>query len=516
VNHSISTPASHPEPETNANPATPLSSTMSLSHPWCLRLLTPLPDVPDAEAGESTMDDPGHDPRWEYIDTALLKLGTLQHAQVDTARVCECALQLLESRSKDLRLLTQLLRALLQAAAGEQLLLALQLLSLWLAEFGPRQQVPPLAARQRLLEQNLDRLQGACTRLTTLTSRCLQHDLREQASRLEALCLAQFPELATVTDKLGRQIAGLIAQATDTAPSLASPAPLHHSTTCANAAMGGIDPANDANMPRNADRLAPQSTDRDALLEQLSAARPHHPKAWRQTLCALASHLIALHPTQPIGYRMRRYAIWHAIDALPQHVQNRTALAAPAPDRVHDYQRRLQQPDPDLWRDIEQSLTLTPFWFVGHWLSAQVATHLGYQPIAQAIAQELRQFLQHWPGLEQLQFADGSLLLPPECASWLLGSRRGETMTPVAPIPHQDLDSIEVALRGSTRFREQFHLQLAFAQELERQQKTALASHYYRLLHQSAQRVTLAEWQPEILSLLADHCQHIPTPERHD
>jgi type VI secretion system protein VasJ len=493
----------------------PSSSAMALSHPWCQRLLTPLSEVPDAEADESTVDTPGHDPRWEYIDAALLKLGTLQHAQVDTARVCECALQLLESRSKDLRLLTQLLRALLQAAGSEQLLLALQLLSLWLAEFGPQQQVPPPATRQRLLEQNLDRLQGACARLTTQLSPCQQHALREQASRLEALCLAQFPELATATDKLGRQIAGLIVQAADTTQLLASPAPLPHSTTCTSAAMGDIGPANDASISRETDSFVPQSTDRDALLEQLSAASPLHPKAWRQTLCALASHLVALHPTQPIGYRMRRYAIWYAIDALPQHVQNRTALAAPAADRVYDYQRRLQQPDPELWRDIEQSLTLTPFWLVGHWLSAQVATHLGYQAVTQAITQELRQFLRRLPGLEQLQFADGSLLLPPECASWLHGSRGVEAMTAAVPIPYQDLDSIEAALRGSTQFREQFHLQLAFAQELERQQKTALASHYYRLLHQSAQRVTLAEWQPEILALLADHSQRSPTPERH-
>ena len=102
------------------------------AHPWCQRLLTPLTDVMSQDQARLR-----EDPRWEQLESEARKLGTLQHAQVDREQLCEQALQLLESRSKELPLLTLLLRALLPTSEPPTLLLACQLQRLWWQRYAP-------------------------------------------------------------------------------------------------------------------------------------------------------------------------------------------------------------------------------------------------------------------------------------------------------------------------------------------------------------------------------------------
>ena len=187
----------------------------------------------------------------------------------------------------------------------------------------------------------------------------------------------------------------------------------------------------------------------------------HHPKRVKQiwlsegrsepriqALLELASQLIQHDTAHPIGYRLRRYALWSGIETLPSHsAQQRTQLAAPDADRRHDYRQGLATPTVELWQQIEQSLTLSPFWLEGHWLSAQAAQRLGYPTIAHAIAQELRQLLQRLPGLEHLAFVDGTPLLSPEGAQWLHHSSSVISTPSEDQSLHADMASIEQALQ---------------------------------------------------------------------
>lgn len=66
----------------------------------------------------------------------------------------------------------------------------------------------------------------------------------------------------------------------------------------------------------------------------------------------------------PVGYRLRRNALWSGITTPPMSTQgNKTQLAPVSPDRVHEYQSALAQADRSLWQRIEQSLVLAPYWF---------------------------------------------------------------------------------------------------------------------------------------------------------
>ena len=448
------------------------------------------------------------DARWEYIETAMLKLGSLQHEQVDIPQVCEFALQLLEQHSKDLRLVTQLLRALLQTADATDLTLALQLLQLWLQHYAAPSASATGHRQQRLLQQNLQRLQVACLRLEPLPAQ-QQQLLEHHARRLEALCLADDnTRLATASQQLRQTIQQLPHQDPDAAAvSLNS----HPAATIFAVGPEEITPGPTTEPPVSLPVINLDS------LTAFATADPQSSRARRQALLELATQLIQQDTAHPIGYRLRRYALWSGIETLPSHsAQQRTQLAAPDADRRHDYRQGLATPTVELWQQIEQSLTLSPFWLDGHWLSAQAARSLGYPAIARAIAQELRQLLHRLPGLEHLAFADGTPLLSPEGAQWLHPSSPiATTSSEDKPLP-ADMASIEQALQHSSSPEQQFQLLLGMARYMEQEQKTAIAAHYYRLLQQHARQLSLAEWNPQLLAQLAAHCQRCPIPEPHD
>ena len=480
-------------------------------HPWCQRLLTPLAEQPaltSSAPGSPIMTESFlTDTRWEYIETAMLKLGSLQHEQVDIPLVCEFALQLLEQSSKDLRLVTQLLRALLQTADATDLTLALQLLQLWLQHYAAPSASATGHRQQRLLQQNLQRLQTASWRLEPLPAQQRQL-LEHHARRLEDLCLADDNTLlAAASQQLRQAIQQLPHQDPEAAVS---------SNTHPAATIFAVAPEEMTSSPTTEPPVSLPVINLESMTA-FATADPQPSRARRQTLLELAEQLIQQDTAHPIGYRLRRYALWSGIETLPSHsAQQRTQLAAPDADRRHDYRQGLATPTAALWQQIEQSLTLSPFWLEGHWLSAQAARSLGYPAIARAIAEELHQLLQRLPGLEHLAFADGTPLLSPEVAQWLHHSSPiATTSSEGKPLP-ADVASIEQALQHSSSPEQQFQLLLGMALYMEQEQKTAIAAHYYRLLQQHARQLSLAEWNPQLLAQLAAHCQRCPIPEPHD
>ncbi len=50
------------------------------------------------------------DPDWEYIDSEMIKFGSLSHSQLDVKEIQRRCLRLLETQTKDFRLIVHLLR----------------------------------------------------------------------------------------------------------------------------------------------------------------------------------------------------------------------------------------------------------------------------------------------------------------------------------------------------------------------------------------------------------------------
>jgi len=452
-------------------------------HPWCERLLAALP-------ASAICDPVAPDlPLWEAVETQMVKLGSLAHGQVDLGSLAEQCLTLLELHSKDMRILVHLLRCLQQPARADGLGLALVLLDGWLEAYWLQAWPGRPAHKLRLLQQIVKRFEAAVPRLAEQASLGELGRLRQQGEALALRWQALWPEQPDLLDSwlslLRRSEQALAAR-------------------------------------------QPASSVKDAVAETASPpsqpAQAHTPipildtaseRGWRQTQLKVADLLIEQQPALAIGYRLRRHALWCTITTAPPADRNgRTQLAAVAADRVEEYQAALPQADPALWLRIEQSLCLAPFWFEGHWLSAQVAEQLGQGAVAQAIAEELAALLARLPVLATLNFSDGSPFLPPHCQRWLAqgeapaaAESEGLAAALQACCDAQGLAAALAWLDGRLpqllEPRSRFLAMLAQSDLLAKEGMTLLAAQQYQQLWQETQRLGLAQWEPGLVNRLA-------------
>ncbi|MFA2170470.1 type VI secretion system protein TssA, partial [Escherichia coli] len=84
---------------------------MDLRNPdvWLAHLLENLPE----DKLSAALDDGNAD--WEFVDSEIVKLGSLAHSQLDIPELQRRGLMLLASETKDFRLLAHLLRTLQHA-----------------------------------------------------------------------------------------------------------------------------------------------------------------------------------------------------------------------------------------------------------------------------------------------------------------------------------------------------------------------------------------------------------------
>ncbi|TBL68573.1 type VI secretion system protein TssA, partial [Klebsiella oxytoca] len=79
------------------------------SYAWKQQLLTAL----DEQQVSSAVND--NDADWEYIDSEMIKFGSLSHGQVEIKEIQRRWLHLFETQTKDFRILVHLLRTLQHA-----------------------------------------------------------------------------------------------------------------------------------------------------------------------------------------------------------------------------------------------------------------------------------------------------------------------------------------------------------------------------------------------------------------
>ena len=98
---------------------------------------------------------------------------------------------------------------------------------------------------------------------------------------------------------------------------------------------------------------------------------------------------------------------------------------------MDDYLARLNNADMALWQQVEKSLLLAPYWLDGHYLSAQTALRLGYKQVADAIRDEVTDFLARLPALINLLFNDRTPFVSEQTKQWLASSGSVNQTVPV-------------------------------------------------------------------------------------
>lgn len=450
---------------------------------WLSHLLEILPEDKLA----SKLSD--ENPKWEYIDGEIVRLGSLSHAQLDVAELQRQGLELLASESKDFRLVSHLLRTLQHA--GDHLL-ALRMLTQYVTHYWTVAWPQNTANKKRFADQILKRFEpGVAGFAATFTPELRDALLGELAKLAQCWQASGMPELASATDDLFAQYQRAFR---DSSPATVPP----------------VQPAVATTAPAALPATSPMTTAAPVV-----SIDSHDDKAWRDTLLKVAAILCERQPASPQGYRLRRHALWQNITSAPQaESDGRTPLAAVSADMVADYQARLTRADMTLWQQVEQSLLLAPYWLDGHHLSAQIAQQLGHNDVAQAVRDEARRFVARLPSLEPLLFNDRSPFISDATRQWLAD----EPQKPVAvAVATDDMtqqvwqcrqeQGLEAALVLAERLpgdtpRAQFYRQYLSAQLLEASGMTQLARHHYRTLFKSGLHTMLSDWEPALLEQL--------------
>lgn len=142
------------------------------------------------------------DPLWEQVENELVKLGSLAHSQVDLNAVAGQCLLLLETRTKDMRVLAQLLRCLQRPAKAAPFTTALTLLDAWLAHYWQVAWPASPAQKQKVMIQILRRFGSVLPRAVENASVSELEQLECQALALSERWYQLASDKATLTDEL--------------------------------------------------------------------------------------------------------------------------------------------------------------------------------------------------------------------------------------------------------------------------------------------------------------------------
>lgn len=465
-------------------------------HPYTEQVVASLPG--DSVVGAALGDDPVLD----FLDSEIMKIGSLAHAGIDWPKVESESLRLLSDRSKDLKVFGFLMLCLQRGGNGERFSLSLYLLhkvlNSWWTDAWPFPGNRGKRPRTMLFNQMVQRAEQAVAGLS--------FDAGVGDGR--AYCLELVEQLLVVADAAGLPIKGL----TDLRRSIAS----------LSAASGDGEAAPPSTDKVSAEPVASTlsaTTTSSASLGAL-ALDAGNERATRQNLLKVAGLLTESSPDEPLGYQLRRYAIWYNITTVPPARDGtKTDLAAVSADRVADYRDALaKQPDYDLWQRIEQSLSVSPFWLEGHWYSAQMAQNLGLPKCADAIRLCLQGFVERLPALVDLTFSDGTPFVPKTVVDWLASTpdKRSEAgsgehwdqayETACKQLEREGLavamQGLEDGLAAAEEPRARFYWRLMSANLLQQSGLTTLAQQQIQDLHEQTGDISLEQWEPGLMARL--------------
>lgn len=455
---------------------------------WLKALLA---ELPDEKISQAVSDD---NALWINIEENVSLLGSLTHSQIDIAEIRRQALTLLETECKDFRVMVHLLRTLQHGGGAAELLLAAQLLTQYVQHYWQQAWPKNQTHKIRFAQQVIKRFETASGSFSRGASETQRNAMPGELAYLAKLWRDNgYPALAESVDALF-----ILYQRDMKELSVSPDVPVAPEQTAERSPISSAAVVVQKNAP-------------------VISVESHDDKSWRETLLKVAGILCERQPDNPLGYQLRRHAIWQNISVAPQAENDgRTPMAAFSTDIMTDYQARESKADSALWQQVEQSLILAPYWFDGHALSARIAERFGYHDVAEAIKDEVNHFLQRIPALNALLFNDRMPFLSASAKRWLAPDKtilsagtmdfNGEAQLSRQHLHEQGLEATLRYLNGlpEREPRERFYRQYLAAQMMEEAGMAQLAKQHYRTLLNTGSHMSLSDWEPALLARLEE------------
>lgn len=391
--------------------------------PSSLRELAETPIRPDAPTGDPARDDPD----FEAAQAEVRKLEDPAGGQPDWARVEKLAAEILKSRSKDL-------------LAGCHLAVAGFIREGWPGLVGGLECVTALCQTHwEGMYPVMKRMRGRANALTWFAERSAAEAKRNEPKGGDIAHLDRARELADAladllrekNDDCGLAMGELTATLRDVkevvgdVPSAGSPPP----------PPGEGAPSGGAAAPTAAPTAAASGA-------AISSGPLDSPAAANQLLgdiraaaARLGEYWLSQDPTDPAPYRLRRALAWVHVRALPPATGTRTQIPAP-PGGAQELATMLANAQwPGVLQQSEDRMRNALFWLDLQRYSWAALRGMGAEDAAEVVARETETLLLRLPGLDTLEFADGTPLADAETRSWIAAEvrRSGDAAGAAAP-----------------------------------------------------------------------------------
>jgi type VI secretion-associated protein, VC_A0119 family len=468
-----------------------------IDNPWKEQILSPIQSEIDID----------EDLEWLELDSDMVKLGSLEHQTLNISHLRHLAAQLLSTKSKDLRILAHFLRTLQHSGKVTELLIGLASFADYVENYWETSPPSQKIRKERLTQQIFKRFENMASYFSQDSSRLEKDQAKQQFARLIEFWkdnvklkaeLEQLLQRYTFTDKQIHQNDNVSDSSGDEKPNSGRKiiTESEHSTSDLR------------NISSEKEVIKP-------IVEPVSIDTSND-RAWKNTLLKVADYLIERDFSNPIGYQLRRFAIWSLITVAPLAENDRTQLAAVSQDRINDYKILIEKAlSSDVWKEIEYSLTLAPYWIEGHYLSAKIAERMSYPQVAKAIKESVLSFIERLPELKQLKFNDGTPFISDECSSWLYDNNEiNQALVSDIQLNEQIGDYYkEQGILNTLKFindqsytdlRSQIYAQLSSIELLEKEGLHNLAKQQYFTLEQAISPIMVKDWEPSLFTLLHD------------
>ncbi|MEF2482091.1 type VI secretion system protein TssA [Vibrio mimicus] len=438
--------------------------------------------------GERLVDHP----LFDFIEDQMMKVGSLSHASVQWDEVEHSTLKLLGEQTKDIKLLVYLLQCLHNQMTPLRFITSFVVMSEFLNQYWTESYPAPGARgnlpRRKFFSQMVQRFAAAVDKLDfhrfdEADRQALEAAVGEWQQAVEKQGLSS-DLVESVAIRIQAELKRAEQQHQTKVQSAKSEVPSE--TTPSPAASMVVDNSSD--------------------------------KAAKQTLLKVADFLAEQEFGIALSIRLRRFAVWGSITSLPDHKPDgETLLRGMQADRVKDYQDQQRHPDLALWRKVEQSLTMAPYWFEGQWMSYTIAQQLGKSDWCQAIAEETQNFLRRLPSLLELKFKGGEPFVSDSVKEWL--ANVGETQSLAGKSVGGDwqekrkeafqlakeggiavaLSMLNDGLVSAIEPRDKFYWRLLSADLLRANHLDAMASEQYQTLLAQVTTLSVPEWEPSLV-----------------
>ncbi len=449
------------------------------------------------DGGSGCSDD---DEEITFIESEMMRYGTLHENKMDWDGIEKTSLSVLAEKCKSLKILSYLLLALQFKKHGSDFLLSLHLLSIFIHAYWmdcePQPGEKGLPRKRKMLKQIMLRIEQASEKLRLTDA---DSELPYQLNRsLDELKLAldttgfEYHDYDIIKSNCKRQLEVTKAQA----PASQTSAPK------ARVASGQGATTIEETSQELGDIRIDSATERET----------------RQSLFKVASFLCGLDSNEPLGYRLRRYALWHSISSLPPDKEGKTEMMAVPIDRVTEYREQTDRPTPELMDKIEQSLAASPFWMTGNYLAAQAALALDRIEVAQAILEETKKFTKRLPKILQCSFSDGTPFTDDDTMNWLSssasagagqgGAQWNDALEHALKLAKkgdykQGLSLLEEGMTKATDLREQSYWRLVTADFMSKTGLKTLGQSKYMALSEMVKGMDMSIWEPSFTKNLS-------------